>query len=81
MIFCGKSTATHGAPLALTTAQIDAAIDTILTRGQAVTMDGVTYTYANLADLRALRSEVAVESANATQGSLFSRSLVGALRR
>jgi chloramphenicol 3-O-phosphotransferase len=83
VIFCGKSTAPkiHGATLALTTAQIDAAIEAILTTGQSVTVDGVTYTRANLADLRSLRSEVAVETANSTQGHLFSRSLVGALRR
>lgn len=67
--------------MSLTTAQIDAAIETILTLGQSVTIDGVTYTYANLADLRSLRAEVAVETANSTQGHLFSRSLVGALRR
>lgn len=67
--------------MAITTTQIDAAIETILTEGQSVTLDGVTYTRANLADLRALRADIAVETVNATQGNIFSRSLVGAVAR
>jgi hypothetical protein len=67
--------------LALTTAQIDAAIQDILEKGQSVTVDGVIYTRANLADLRALRSEIATEATAATHGNILSRSLVGALRR
>lgn len=67
--------------MALTTAQIDAAIETILTEGQSVTMDGVTYTRAELASLRILREEIVAETAPATRGHVLSRSLVGALRR
>ncbi len=44
--------------MALTVAQIDAAIADILEGGQSATVDGVTYTKANLATLWTLRRGV-----------------------
>lgn len=67
--------------MALTVSQIDTAIAAILTTGQSVTADGVTYTRADLGRLQELRSTVQAEAAVSSQGSIFSRSLTGALRR
>lgn len=67
--------------MALTVAQIEDAITKILTTGQSVTIDGVTYTRASLDQLQTLRAAVQGEEAVATRGHLFDRSLTGAVRR
>lgn len=67
--------------MALTVAQIDAAIEAILTTGQSFTVDGVTYTRADLGRLQDFRRQVQAEESVSSQGSIFSRSLTGALRR
>ena len=67
--------------MALTVAQIDAAISKILETGQSVTIDGVTYTRAQLDQLRGLRSEIMGEESVSSQGTVFDRALCGAVRR
>lgn len=67
--------------MALAVSQIDTAIEAILSTGQSVTVDGVTYTRADLGRLQELRRTVQAEEAVSSQGSIFSRSLTGALRR
>jgi len=67
--------------VALTVSQIDTAIEAILSTGQSVTMDGVSYTRADLGRLQDLRRTVQAEEAVCNQGNIFSRSLTGALRR
>ena len=67
--------------MALTVSQIDTAIEAILTTGQAYTADGVSYTRADLGRLQELRKTVQAEEAVCSQGSIFSRSLTGAMRR
>lgn len=67
--------------MALTVSQIDTAIEAILTTGQSVTVDGVTYTRADLGRLQELRRTLQAEEAVSGQGSIFSRSLTGAMRR
>jgi hypothetical protein len=49
----------------LTVAQIDAAIQTILTSGQSVSVDGMSYSAANLASLHKLRDQVQAEERKA----------------
>ena len=49
--------------MALTLAQVEQAIEDILTKGQAVTTDGDTYTAASLDSLRRLRQELAQQEA------------------
>jgi hypothetical protein len=53
--------------MALTVAQIDTAITTILANGQSVTVDGVSYSAANLKTLQDMRKEVQMEERNATR--------------
>lgn len=67
--------------MALTVLQIDTAIEGILATGQSVTVDGVTYTRADLGRLQELRKTLQAEEAVTNQGSIFARSLTGALRR
>lgn len=67
--------------MALTVLQIDTAIEGILTTGQSVTVDGVTYTRADLGRLQELRKTLQAEEAVTNQGGIFARSLTGALRR
>jgi vacuolar-type H+-ATPase subunit I/STV1 len=67
--------------MSLTVAQIDSAIETILTTGQSYKIDDVEYTRADLDKLRLLRREIQGEEAVATQGTIFSRSLIGSPRR
>jgi len=67
--------------VALTVSQIDAAIEAILTTGQSITVDGTSYTRADLGRLQDLRKQIQSEEAVSTQGNIFSRSLTGALRR
>lgn len=72
---------TAGAHVSLSVTQIDAAITAILTTGQSYTVDGVTYTRADLGRLQDLRREIQGEAANAGGRSLFDRALVGVMRR
>jgi hypothetical protein len=53
--------------MALTVAQIDTAIESILTGGQSVTVDGMTYSSANLRSLQDLRQQVQMEERKATR--------------
>jgi hypothetical protein len=46
----------------VTVAEIDAAIRAILTGGQSVSVDGMTYSAANLASLHKLRDQVQAEA-------------------
>ena len=48
--------------MALTFAQIDTAITDIMDGGQSVTMDGTTYSAANVKTLMLLRSELQTET-------------------
>lgn len=67
--------------MALTVSQIDTAIEAILSTGQSVTADGVSYTRADLGRLQELRKNIQAEESISSQGSIFSRALTGALRR
>jgi hypothetical protein len=67
--------------VALTVSQIDAAIEAILNTGQSISADGVMYTRADLGRLQDLRRQIQAEEATSTHGSIFSRSLTGAMRR
>jgi len=49
-------------------AKVETAIDGILERGQSYTINGRTYTRANLAELRRFRKELEVEVEKAAQG-------------
>lgn len=53
--------------MALTVAEIDVAIQKILTSGQSVSVDGVSYSSANLASLQTLRDKVRAETAATTR--------------
>jgi hypothetical protein len=48
--------------MAVTLETVENAINTILTSGQAVTVDGMTYTAANLATLQELRATIQEEA-------------------
>jgi hypothetical protein len=50
--------------MAITLADVESAINTILTSGQAVTVDGITYTAANLKTLQDMRAEIQKEALN-----------------
>jgi hypothetical protein len=45
----------------MTLAQVNTAIETILTGGQSFSVDGVTYTQANLSGLMELRKQLKTE--------------------
>jgi len=51
----------------VTLAQVNTAIETILTGGQSFSVDGVSYTQANLASLQALRAELMAATARTTR--------------
>jgi len=51
----------------MTLAQVNTAIETILTGGQSVTIDGMTYTQANIGALTALREKMMAETGRATR--------------
>jgi phosphatidylserine decarboxylase len=53
--------------MALTVAEIDTAIQSILTNGQTVSVDGMSYSAANLKSLQDLRDQVQMEARNATR--------------
>ena len=67
--------------MSLTVSQIDTAITAILELGQTITIDGVSYSKANLSELRALRTEIQGEEAVAVRGTIFDRALCGVLAR
>ena len=51
----------------MTLAQVNTALETILTGGQTFTDDGVTYTQASLGALQALRTEMMAQTARTTR--------------
>ena len=51
----------------MTLAQVNTAIETILTSGQSFSVDGVTYSQANLGALQALRAEMMAQTARTTR--------------
>ena len=51
----------------MTLTQVNTAIETILTGGQSCTIDGMTYTQANLGTLQSLRAEMMAQTARATR--------------
>ncbi len=53
--------------MALTVEAIDTAIEKILTTGQSVSVDGMTYTAANLSQLRELRMQLKAEGRVSTR--------------
>jgi hypothetical protein len=57
----------EAAKMALTVAEIDTAIEKVLTRGQSVSVDGMTYSAANLASLQALRTKILAEDLQSTR--------------
>lgn len=67
--------------MALTVAQIDAAIEALLTGGQLYSIAGRSFTRANLKDLQELRTQVLQEESRAAGGTSavpdFSRSSGG----
>ena len=67
--------------MSLTVAQVDAAITQILTTGQSVTIDGVTYTRADLGSLRLLRSEIQAEESSTSRGNILERGMFAVLGR
>ena len=67
--------------MSLTVSQIDTAITAILELGQTITIDGVTYSKANLSELRALRTEIQGEEAVTSRGTIFDRAMCGVLAR
>ena len=51
----------------MTLAQVNTAIETILTGGQSFSVDGVTYTQASLGALQALRTEMMAQTGRTTR--------------
>jgi hypothetical protein len=51
----------------MTLAQVNTAIETILTGGQSFTVDNMTHTAANLGTLQALRTEMMAQTSRATR--------------
>jgi hypothetical protein len=51
----------------MTLAQVNTAIETILTGGQSFSVDGVMYTQANLGTLQALRAELMAQTSRTTR--------------
>ena len=51
----------------MTLAQVNTAIETILTGGQSFSVDGVTYTQASLHTLQSLRAEMMAQTGRATR--------------
>ena len=51
----------------MTLAQVNTAIETILTGGQSFSIDGVSYTQASLATLRQLRETLMAETSRTTR--------------
>lgn len=58
--------------MAITSAQVDAAISAVLTNGQSYQLDGLTYTAADLDALQRLRHEAAAAE-RATAKKIFQR--------
>jgi hypothetical protein len=53
--------------MALTLATVETAISSLLSGGQSVSVDGVTYTHASLGALQSLRSELMAQTSRATR--------------
>jgi hypothetical protein len=51
----------------MTLAQVNTAIEAILTGGQSYTIDGVSYSAGNLGTLRELRAEMMAQTSRATR--------------
>ena len=51
----------------MTLAQVNSAIETILTSGQTVSVDGMTYSRANLSALQSLRDKMMAEVSRTTR--------------
>ena len=51
----------------MTLAQVNTAIETILTGGQSYSVDGVTYSAANLGTLQSLRAEMMAQTSRTTR--------------
>lgn len=56
--------------------KVKEAIIAVITRGQAVTVNGKTYTRANLAELRAIRSDLEAEVTRLDRGGMRIRQVV-----
>jgi len=54
----------------MTIAQIDTAIENILTTGQSVSVDGITYSAASLSQLREMRATLQRETAKTTRPTI-----------
>lgn len=63
--------------MALTLAQVETAIEEVLTKGQSITTDGQTWTAANLYQLRELRKTMQAQEA----GDPLSRAVAARPRR
>lgn len=51
----------------MTLAQVNTAIEAILTGGQSYTVDGISYSAANLGTLQSLRAEMMAQTSRATR--------------
>ena len=51
----------------MTLAQVDAAIESILSGGQSVSIDGINYSKASLSSLHALRDKLIAEGSRSTR--------------
>ena len=63
--------------MALTVLEIDTAIQKILTTGQSVSVDGISYSNANLASLQALRETVMKQSSKTTRPTIRAMNFSG----
>jgi hypothetical protein len=63
--------------MALTVTQIDTAIAEILTSGQSVTVDGVSYSKANLATLQTMRDRALSVNSKATRPTIRAMNFSG----
>jgi hypothetical protein len=63
--------------MALTVAQIDEAIAAILTTGQSVAVDGVSYTRASLSTLQAMRDRALTVNAKSTRPTIRAMNFSG----
>jgi hypothetical protein len=65
--------------LALTVATVETAIETVLTSGQSVTIDGITYTRASLGQLYQLRDSLKDEEGVASTRPTFRAFNIGGM--
>lgn len=62
---CNSGCAPRYLMAAITSAEIDTAIQTVIAKGQSFSLNGVTYTRANIGDLISLRDSLKVEEQRA----------------